>query len=591
MRELEYPFDSAYILKKKKSIKRTLLDQDGRIKKKIAVLGGSTVSDIISVLDLFLLDCGIEAEFYQSEYAQYWQDAMFGNPALDDFEPDLIFIHTTYRNIERLPDIKMSADDIDSLLENQYSKFEKMWDALVRKFRCPIIQNNFEMPYFRLMGNREAYDVHGAVNFVSRLNMKFYDYAQNHESFYINDINWLSANYGLEKWADLRVWYMYKYAMSLEAIPELAFQVSNIIKSVFGKNKKCIAVDLDNTMWGGIVGDDGPENLEIGQETADAQAYYEFQQYIKSHKDLGVLLTVCSKNEEENALAGLSHPESAVSPEDFIIIKANWNPKDENLAQTARELNILPEAVVFADDNPAEREIVRSQLKGAAVPEIGDVTSYIKTLDRSGYFETTSLSDDDLKRNEMYKANVQRANAQAEFGTYEDYLLALEMTAEIEPFKPVYIQRITQLTNKSNQFNLTTRRYTQSEMEQISQSDEYITLYGKLTDKFGDNGVVSVIVGQKNGNALNIDLWLMSCRVLKRDMELAMLDGLVIQAKEAGLQKLIGTYIPSAKNKMVKDFYGGVLGFANVCANSAGVTVWELDIAEYSEKNHVIKII
>lgn len=591
MRELEYPFDSAYILKKKKSIKRTLLDQDGRIKKKIAVLGGSTVSDIISVLDLFLLDCGIEAEFYQSEYAQYWQDAVFGNPVLDDFEPDLIFIHTTYRNIERLPDIKMSADNIDSLLENQYSKFEKMWDALVRKFRCPIIQNNFEMPYFRLMGNREAYDVHGAVNFVSRLNMKFYDYAQNHESFYINDINWLSANYGLEKWADLRVWYMYKYAMSLEAIPELAFQVSNIIKSVFGKNKKCIAVDLDNTMWGGIVGDDGPENLEIGQETADAQAYYEFQQYIKSHKDLGVLLTVCSKNEEENALAGLSHPEGAVSPEDFIIIKANWNPKDENLAQTARELNILPEAVVFADDNPAEREIVRSQLKGAAVPEIGDVTSYIKTLDRSGYFETTSLSDDDLKRNEMYKANVQRANAQAEFGTYEDYLLALEMTAEIEPFKPVYIQRITQLTNKSNQFNLTTRRYTQSEMEQISQSDEYITLYGKLTDKFGDNGVVSVIVGQKNGNALNIDLWLMSCRVLKRDMELAMLDGLVIQAKEAGLQKLIGTYIPSAKNKMVKDFYGGVLGFANVCANSAGVTVWELDIAEYSEKNHVIKII
>ena len=591
MRELEYPFDSAYILKKKKSIKRTLLEQDGRIKKKIAVLGGSTVSDIISVLDLFLLDCGIEAEFYQSEYAQYWQDAMFGNPVLDDFEPDLIFIHTTYRNIERLPDIKMSADDIDSLLENQYSKFEKMWDALVRKFRCPIIQNNFEMPYFRLMGNREAYDVHGAVNFVSRLNMKFYDYAQNHESFYINDINWLSANYGLEKWADLRVWYMYKYAMSLEAIPELAFQVSNIIKSVFGKNKKCIAVDLDNTMWGGIVGDDGPENLEIGQETADAQAYYEFQQYIKSHKDLGVLLTVCSKNEEENALAGLSHPEGAVSPEDFIIIKANWNPKDENLAQTARELNILTEAVVFADDNPAEREIVRSQLKGAAVPEIGDVTSYIKTLDRSGYFETTSLSDDDLKRNEMYKANVQRANAQAEFGTYEDYLLALEMTAEIEPFKPVYIQRITQLTNKSNQFNLTTRRYTQSEMEQISQSDEYITLYGKLTDKFGDNGVVSVIVGQKNGNALNIDLWLMSCRVLKRDMELAMLDGLVIQAKKAGLKKLIGTYIPSAKNKMVKDFYGGVLGFANVCANSAGVTVWELDIAEYSEKNHVIKII
>lgn len=590
MRELEYPFDSAYILKKKRSLKKKLLsDGSVRLKKRIAVLGGSTTSDIVSVMELFLLNFGIEAEFYQSEYAQYWQDAVFGNSELDSFDPDIIFIHTTYRNLEASLNIRMTREETDSLLEERYSRLEQMWIALSKKFRCPIIQNNFELPFFRLMGSREAYDHHGTVNFITRLNMKLYDYAAEHESFYINDINWLSAAYGLDKWYDLKYWYMYKYAMSLEAVPEYAFQTANIIKSVFGKNKKCIAVDLDNTMWGGIVGDDGAENLEIGQETGTAQAYYEFQQYIRSYKDMGVLLTVCSKNEEENALVGLSHPEGAVSPDDFIIIKANWEPKDKNLEDTAAQLNILPEAIVFADDNPAEREIVRSQTS-VSVPEINDVSDYIKTIDRSGFFEVTSLSADDLKRNEMYKANIARENSLARFESYEDYLLSLEMTAEIQPFKSVYIQRITQLTNKSNQFNLTTRRYTQTELEDISENESYITLYGKLTDKFGDNGVVSVIVGEKDGNSLNIELWLMSCRVLKRDMELAMLDALAAQAKAQGISKLKGTYIPSAKNKMVKDLYPDVLGFSPVSADPQGVTVWELDITEYSVRNKVIKV-
>ncbi|WP_124101161.1 HAD-IIIC family phosphatase [Ruminococcus sp. Marseille-P6503] len=591
MRELEYPFEAAYILKKKRSLKKKLLsDGTARVKKKIAVLGGSTTSDIVSVLELFLLDSGIEAEFYQSEYAQYWQDAVFGNPVLDSFEPDLIFIHTTYRNLDAALNVRMTRQEADAVLEERYSRLEQMWSALDRKFRCPIIQNNFELPFFRLMGSREAYDYRGTVNLITRLNMKLYDYAAEHESFYINDINWLSAAYGLDKWFDLKYWYLYKYAMSLEAVPEYAFQTANIIKSVFGRNKKCIAVDLDNTMWGGIVGDDGAENLEIGQETGTAQAYYEFQQYIKSYKDLGIVLTVCSKNEEENALAGLSHPEGAVSPEDFTLIKANWLPKDRNISDIAQELNILPEAIVFCDDNPAEREIVRSQLAGAAVPEIGEVTDYIRILDRSGFFEVTSLSEDDLKRNEMYKANIARANSLARFESYEDYLLSLEMTAEIQPFKPVYIQRITQLTNKSNQFNFTTKRYTQTEIEDISKNEKYVTLYGKLADKFGDNGVVSVIIGEKNGDTLTIELWLMSCRVLKRDMELAMLDALAAAAAEQGISRLVGVYIPTAKNKMVKDFYPDVLGFSPLCANSQGVTSWELDISGYENKNKVIKV-
>lgn len=590
MNELQYPFDSEWILKKKKSIKRTLLaDGSSRIKKKIAVLGGSTTSDVIAALELFLLNNGIEPEFYESEYAQYWQDAVFGNPELDGFSPDIIYIHTTVRNIDFAPSVRMPLEEIDAALDERYARLEQMWTSLADKFHCPIIQNNFEMPYYRLLGNRDVYDLHGLTSFVNRLNDRIYAYAREHQSFFVNDINWLSANIGLEKWADTKYWFMFKYAMSLSSIPPLAFQVASIIKSVFGKNKKCIAVDLDNTMWGGIVGDDGVDNLEIGQETGTSQAFYEFQQYVKAHKDLGVLLTVCSKNEEENALAGLSHPEGAVRPDDFIIIKANWEPKSINLENTARELNVMSDSIVFADDNPAEREIVRQQTP-CAVPEIGQVTDYIRVLDRNAYFEATTLSEDDLKRGDMYKANIQRSQAQASFADYTEYLLSLDMQAEIGPFKDVYLARIAQLTNKSNQFNLTTLRCTQAQMEEFAASENHITQYGKLTDKFGDNGVVSVVFGEKQGTALDIRLWLMSCRVLKRDMELAMLDGLVAQAKAAGITKLIGTYIPTAKNKMVKDFYPDVLGFSPVSAAEDGTTVWELDITDYKNKNHVIKV-
>lgn len=555
MKELEYPFDNGFIMKKKRSLKRQLLgDGAVRLKKRVAVLGGSTTDDIVSVLELFLLDMGFECEFYQSEYGQFWQDAVFSNEELD--------------------------------------RLSQAWDGVKEHFGCPVIQNNFELPFFRLMGNMDASDRRGKVNFVTRLNSALYDRISRRPEVYLNDINWLSAAYGLEKWSEPKYWYLYKYALNIEAIPELAFQVANIIKAIFGKNKKALALDLDNTLWGGIVGDDGVENLEIGKETAEAMAYFEFQQYVKAHKDLGVLLTVCSKNEEENALAGLSHPEGVLRPDDFVAIKANWLPKNKNIVDTAEELNILSEAFVFVDDNPAEREIVRGQLVGTAVPEIGEVTDYIRVLDRSGYFETVTLSEDDLKRNDMYRANAQRAKAQSRFADYHDYLLSLEMTAEIGDFPPLYLQRITQLTNKSNQFNLTTKRYTAEQMEAVYNSDEYIRLYGKLYDKFGDNGVVAVTIGKTDSEdkgRLDIELWLMSCRVLKRDMELAMLDSLVAQAKKRGIREIYGHYYPTAKNKMVAGLYES-FGFEKISQDEEGNTAWRLLVEGYEDKNTVIKV-
>lgn len=601
MRELEYPFDAGYLLKKSKRIKRTLLEQtaaDGTpvifLKKRIAVLGGSTTHDIIRMLELFLLNYGIEPEFYESEYAQYWQDAMFDNEELVQFHPDLIYIHTTGRNITFFPDMEDSLQGIEDKLEAQMNHFRAMWEKLENTYHCPVIQNNFEFPFYRILGNRDGYDPHGKTAFIQRLNMEFARYAAQHEHFYIYDIQYESAAFGLDRWTDPSYWHMYKYAMSMQAIPDFAFHLSHIIKAVFGKNKKAFVLDLDNTLWGGIVGDDGPENLEIGQETSMGQVYQEFQGYLKEHKKIGVLLNVDSKNEEENALAGLKHPEGILKPEDFIVIKANWLPKSQNLTEIASELNIGRDALVFVDDNPAEREIIRQHVPETAVPEMTDgdqvnPDQFIRILDKNAYFEVVTLSEDDKHRNEMYKANAMRKEQEESFGNYSDFLKSLEMEAVIRGFEPVYYSRIAQLTNKSNQFNLTTKRMTQAEVEQMAQDPGYITLYGKLKDKFGDNGVVSLVIGKKNGDTLELILWLMSCRVLKRDMEQAMLDTLVLQSRESGIRKLHGYYYKTAKNAMVKDFYGA-MGFQKL-SEKDGDSEWEYVIPEtYENKNLVIDV-
>lgn len=591
LRELEYPFDSEWILKKSKSIRKTLLS-DGivRIPKRIAVLGGSTTHDIVRILDLFLLHHGIEAQFYESEYGMYWEDAMFGNEKLNGFSPDLIFIHTSLRNIREFPGAQETTDAVNARLDAEYARFETMWEKLADTWHCPIIQNNFEYPYFRLLGNQDSADCHGRTWYVNRLNARFAEYAQKHDNFFLNDLNYQAAVYGLDQWSDPFYWHMYKYAMCFKAIPWMAHNVANIIKSIFGKNKKSLVLDLDNTLWGGIVGDDGPENLEIGQETSMGQVFTEFQSYVKLLKEYGVMLNVASKNEEENALAGLNHPEGVLRPSDFILIKANWEPKSKNLLEIAAELNILPDSLVFADDNPAEQEIVRQQAPEVTVPKMGRPEEYIRMLDRGGYFEVTSLSEDDRRRSQMYQANLQRQQQQAFFADYGEYLRSLRMKAVIRPFEPMYMARIAQLTNKSNQFNLTTRRFTQAQIEEAAQDPGRITLYGKLEDKFGDNGVVSVVMAKKDGKRAHIELWLMSCRVLKRDMEEAMMDELIGRCSRDGIDTLYGYYYPTAKNGMVKDFYAR-FGFEKVSQDADGNTVWEYRIPDaYEGRNHVIEV-
>lgn len=590
MKDLEYPFDSGWILSNRRKIKKRLLTTGNIfVEKKVAVLGGSTTSNIIQILELFLLNQGIKASFYESEYGMYYEDAVFKNDSLEEFGPDIIYIYTTNRNIESYPLLSNTREEIDALINMQIQKFTDIWKSLSQTYACPIIQNNFEMPLFRLLGNKDATDVHGAVNFLSRLNMAFYEYAQNNKDFFICDINYISADYGLKEWNDSFYWHMYKYAVNVRAIPLLAFNVANIIKSIFGKNKKGLVLDLDNTLWGGIIGDDGVDNIKLGPETAAGQVYLEFQQYIKAQKQLGIVLNIDSKNDEGNALSGLKHPDSVLSVDDFTKIRANWEPKDRNFDEIACELNLLPESLVFIDDNPAERYIVTKQLPGICAPEIGESHQYITIIDRNGFFETTYLSEDDIKRNKMYQDNARRATFQASFSDYESYLESLKMKATIKPFEAIYLERIVQLINKSNQFNLTTKRYSQREIKEILDNDDYITIYGKLEDKFGDNGVVSVCIGHKKGKLCNIDLWVMSCRVLKRNMEYAMMDMLVDKCKKAGVKKIVGYYYSTEKNSMVKEFYG-TMGFNKIDDSEEG-SCWEFIVDNsYIRKNKHIQL-
>lgn len=585
----DYPLNSKMLLRKKIKIKKELLAGGSFIEKRVAVLGGSTTNEIVDQLELMLLHYGIKPTFYQSEYAQYWQDAMFGNEELDSFRPDIVYIHTSWRNITEFPTTSSSREEVDVLLENTYRHFAVMWDRLAERFGCPVIQDNFDRPAWRLLGNRDVYDYRGRTNFIARLNQKLYQYAESHKAFFVNDVDFLAASYGLDEWSNPLYWHMYKYSLCLDAVPSLAKSVADIIKSIYGKNKKVLVCDLDNTLWGGVVGDDGVEGIQVGPEVPVGQIYSEFQQYVKELKSIGVLLAVNSKNDEENAIAGLNHPDGPLKPGDFVSVKANWDNKDRNMQAIAAELNLGVDSFVFIDDNPTEREIVRQADFGMAIPAMDRVENYLKAVDRNGYFEVTSLSADDLSRVEMYKANAKRVQLQENAGSYEDFLKSLNMQATIRAFEPIYIQRIAQLTNKSNQFNLTTLRCSESDINRMQASDDYLCLYGKLADKFGDNGVVSVVAGQIEGKTLHMRLWLMSCRVLKRGMEDAMLDTLVSDARAKNLETVIGYYYPTPKNNMVREFYK-TMGFRLVSQDENGNTTWALDVASYEPKNPAIEI-
>ncbi len=574
------------LILKRRTLRKDLAAQPDLRPIRIAVLGGSTTNALVEILEILLLSTGFRPTFHQSEYGRYYDDAVHDPQPLIDFRPDFVYIHTSCHNIPRIPPAATEPHSAD-LLESQLARFRAIWDSIETRIGCQIIQNNFELPPYQLLGNTDATAPAGQSRFLMRLNEAFAIEASKRPKLLINDVHSLSAREGLSNWFDWDRFYSYKLLLKPAANVALARSLNALIGAALGKSRKVLILDLDNTLWGGVIGDDGPEKIKIGRETAIAESYTAFQEYCLALRARGVLLAVCSKNNDETARAGFDHPSSILKTEHFSSFKANWQPKHENIEQIAKELNLGLDSFVFVDDNPAERAIVEAQLPSVAVPGVGsEVSAFATIIDSHRYFESAALSKEDFERAELYATNAQRATEQARFADYGEYLDSLAMTAEIETFKPVYLDRIAQLINKTNQYNLTTKRYSLAEVQNLAASPDHICLYGILNDRFGNNGLISIVIGRRESGTLILDLWLMSCRVLKRDMEFAMLDALATKAREAGIHTLQGTYLPTKKNAMVADHYRR-LGFEQTFA-SESETNWTLDLSGYTQKNHHI---
>ncbi len=420
-------------------------------------------------------------------------------------------------------------------------------------------------------------------NVTHRFNQFLFEGASRKEHL-ILDVAHLAETVGLHAWHDPVLRHVAKLPFSQNYVALYADHVCRILGALKGKSRKCLVLDLDNTLWGGVIGDDGLSGIRLGQGDAVGEAHLDIQKMAKTLKARGIVLAVSSKNEDAVARRVFDeHPEMLLKQDDIAVFQANWEDKARNIKAIAETLNIGTDSLVFLDDNPAERFKVRQDLPEVAVPEIGEDPSYYpRYIHAAGYFESVSFSDEDKKRADFYTQNAKRAELSQSIGDYDDYLASLDMSASIKAFDDVNLPRIAQLINKSNQFNLTTRRYTEDQVKQMMADPSIYTLQARLVDRFGDNGVVSIVICRDEGDGLwHIDTWLMSCRVLKRKLEEAVLAVISRDLSARGGKVLRGEYIPTAKNMIVEHHYRD-LGFAQGGAQKNGdVTYWEKDIADY----------
>lgn len=405
------------------------------------------------------------------------------------------------------------------------------------------------------------------------------------------DVGGIAASVGQGAWSAGRYWYAAKYPFAVAMAPLYADHVMRIVAAQMGRSRRVLVLDLDNTLWGGIVGDDGIEGLALGTGSPLGESYAALQRMALSWKERGILLCVSSKNDEAIALdAFRNHPEMILKEDDIVAFRVNWDDKAANIKAIAAMIDLGLESFVFLDDNPAERKRVRDALPAVAVPELPDDPSeWISVFQAAGYFEQTGFSPEDRQRAGMYKANARRAAQLERIGNHDDYLRSLDMTLAIAPFDQPGRKRIAQLISKSNQFNLTTRRYSEAEVAALQANSDAVTVQARLADMFGDNGMISAVICLKHGKRWEVDTWIMSCRVLGRRVEEAILQHLVQQARAAGAGELIGRYIPTARNGLVKDHFGK-LGFSRLSAEPDGETVWRLDVGQYSDKELPMRI-
>lgn len=523
---------------------------------KVAVLGNVATQFFSLGIKGNLKAEGINATVFDADYNQI--DAQLLDTSSETYElnPDVVILYiATDKIYEEFLDTSIALRN--GFAEMYKDKIVRYWDLIKANSSAKIIQTNFTEIDDRAFGNYSSKVDDSFIYQIRKLNYLLEEEMKDRKEVYPLDLLSIQIQLGIKEFYDTVLYYNAKMAVTMDAIPYISKNVADIIKTFRGSFKKGVILDLDNTLWGGVIGDDGLGGIEIG-ELKRGHVFSDFQRWLKQLKDRGILLCVCSKNNEDTAKEPFEkHEEMVLKLDDFSMFVANWEDKASNIRFIQKNLNIGMDSLVFIDDNPFERNLVRSMIPEITVPELPeDPANYLSFLQGENLFETASYSADDKERTKQYQAEFKRKTLEQEFVSIDDYLKNLEMIGEAKPFEPVRYSRIAQLTQRSNQFNLRTIRYTEADIERIAEDDKYITIYYTLKDKFGDHGLVSVVIMEKKSDKeIFVDTWLMSCRVLKRGMEEFIINKLVETAKNNGIETIYSEYIETPKNKMVKDIY------------------------------------
>ena len=547
---------------------------------KLAVLSNSTIDLIVPALIASAARRGIDLEVVQPSYDQVAQEALTPDSTVNKSKPDAVLFALDYR---ALP-LKLSLGDPDAAsatVQGVVGYLQALRDGIKANCNAVCIFQTIAPPVEALFGSLDRALPGTLRSLIDSINRELAEYVFGSGDV-LFDVAGLAETVGLANWHDTILWNMAKFSFSDELVPLYADHVARKVAALRGKSGKVLVLDLDNTVWGGVIGDDGLEGIKIAQGDARGEAHLAVQRLALDLRQRGIVLAVSSKNTDEVAREPFDkHPEMLLKLDHIAVFQANWNDKATNIQAIAEELSLGLDSLVFLDDNPAERGLVRKLLPQVNVPELPeDPAYYTRTLTAGGYFEAVAFANEDLKRAGFYQDNAKRANLQKQVGGVDAYLASLDMTITFQPFDATGRARIVQLINKSNQYNLTTRRYTDPEIEAAEIDPEVFTLQVRLSDIFGDNGMISVVILRPGlecaeAGVWDIDTWLMSCRVLGRKVEHMVLREILEHARAAGIHKLTGTYKPTDRNKLVVEHYAK-LGFTRTSEDPTGLTRWEL---------------
>ena len=557
---------------------------------RLGVLSNSTLDFIVPALEATALRHGIALECTKADYGQVLQEALSPDSVINRARPDaiLIAVDLRYLPLHATPGNRVTASET---VQATLNHFHEIRDGIRRNSGAISILQTLAPPPEGLFGSLDRVLPGSPRQLIDAVNHGLAESVFGTEDVLV-DVAALAETVGLAEWHSPVQWNMAKLPFADELVPLYADHVARVIAALRGKSRRCLILDLDNTVWGGVIGDDGLEGIKIAQGDPTGEAHLTVQRLALALRERGIVLAVSSKNDDDAARKPFrEHPEMLLREEHIAVFQANWNDKATNIKAIAEELSLGLDSMVFLDDNPAERGLVRQILPQVAVPELPDDPAlYGRTLSAAGYFESVIFSAEDLKRAEYYQDNARRITLQKQMGGVDAYLASLGMEITFQPFDKTGRSRISQLINKSNQYNLTTRRYSEAEVSEAENDPTCLTLQNRLSDIFGDNGMISVVIcRQTDSKTWEIDTWLMSCRVLGRRVQEMVLQEVLSHAALNGIEALVGVYKPTERNKMVEAHYPQ-LGFEQIAVEPDGSTRWKLEVRNASVQGSPMQV-